>query len=608
MELLLTVLKFIELKGFIRIFHDKRSIELGDAWRQSVEKGIQEASIVICLLSPQYFASEFVMSQELPLIQKRQKDGSLKVLPVLLKDCLWEIDPWWASLQMLRDDQDKHLVHGNGSDDTERVQHHFVELARQILRFLPELPEPPEPPTTLSQNGGSASNSSHQKAASSRLAPNGRRRGPKSAGDLAIYLCNEEQFISELLEYLHLAGNHAVDKACEAAPERLTDSLGQGEAGEARESSGAATRRNLAPLSNTKRIGDSGLATLLYGAAVVAVGSCAGGTGAGTFIGLGFVLTWRAPKSLYYADRDWGMIALEAGERSGLRVIVSAAGPQDDRGHSEALLKWRECSSSSGPITSVELGRDLWRRLFVRSNEELTGSFCAHALGVRCDISELAEPIPNRMSFIEVRASVKAEGPSEAQARICAPFGSFAEAGAEEQLEADFRKDQSGFISLHQRESRAELASVSKTTTHDVSDFKHGAVTAGKDPDGVDILDLKQGQWLSWEKNTPIDLGAVLYEEIRHAVCDARPILGHPEADRLFKNKILAESYLPGGFQRTFTALNENDTIRAWREDSPCYLPRFVIRPELYDSVQACAFDTGRVRYGRDSISPLQTS
>src|SRR3954468_6813075 len=78
MELLLTVLKFIELKGFIRIFHDKRSIELGDAWRQSVEKGIQEASIVICLLSPQYFASEFVMSQELPLIQKRQKDGSLK--------------------------------------------------------------------------------------------------------------------------------------------------------------------------------------------------------------------------------------------------------------------------------------------------------------------------------------------------------------------------------------------------------------------------------------------------------------------------------------------------------------------------------------------------
>jgi hypothetical protein len=354
-------------------------------------------------------------------------------------------------------------------------------------------------------------------------------------------------------------------------------------------------RPNLAPLSNIRRIGNSELASLLDGAAVVVVGSCVGGTGAGTFIDLSFALARQTPRWLYYADRDWGMIALEAGERSGRRVTLFTVGLLYDRSRAEALLKLRECSSSLGPITSIELGRDLWRRLHGQSNEEVAWSFCTHALGARCDLSEFAESTPNHISFIEVRTSVKAGGPTEAQGKIYDWVDGFAQADTEQQLAATLRKDHPGSVSLYHRKSRAESVPVYKVMTRDVSGCDYGlSIRAGKDSDCVKILDFKQRASLSWKGSALIDFGVVLYQEICRAVRDARPILGHPEADRLFKTRVLAEGCIQRGLQKTFAAWNEDDAIRAWRADSPCDLPSFVLRPEFNNPVQVCVFDAGR--------------
>jgi hypothetical protein len=202
MELLLTVLKFLEHKNLIRIFQDKRSIGLGDSWRESVDEAIDEASVAVCFLTPEYFASDFVIEHEVPRIQVRQRSGWLKVLPILLKDSLWEIDTWWSELQILTDENGRPLVNGGGMDDRDRVQRHFVELARQIFRLLPDLPTPPEPPRPAPPGNGAASRrNSKSRASGNRRVRPGNSNGTKSA-IIVPSQHDEERLFEELLSYL----------------------------------------------------------------------------------------------------------------------------------------------------------------------------------------------------------------------------------------------------------------------------------------------------------------------------------------------------------------------------------------------------------------------
>jgi hypothetical protein len=75
-----------ERSGIIESWHDQ-SIEGGDKWRKAIHEQIDAADVILLLLSPDFLASEFCMTEELARAQGRERDGKVEIIPVLMRAC-----------------------------------------------------------------------------------------------------------------------------------------------------------------------------------------------------------------------------------------------------------------------------------------------------------------------------------------------------------------------------------------------------------------------------------------------------------------------------------------------------------------------------------------
>lgn len=101
-ERLLTHLKVLQLNE-ISIWDDTR-IVAGHDWYTEISKAISEATIVILLISADYLASDFVMREELPRILEREKEGNLRILPIILRPSAWKRVSFLNELQVFPKD------------------------------------------------------------------------------------------------------------------------------------------------------------------------------------------------------------------------------------------------------------------------------------------------------------------------------------------------------------------------------------------------------------------------------------------------------------------------------------------------------------------------
>lgn len=100
---LLTHLRVLEKFGRIDVWND-RHIKGGADWHAEVEHGLARANVAIVLLSADFLASDFAASNEFNELCARQERGGVRVVPVLLRSCLWEEHDWLARMQVLSKD------------------------------------------------------------------------------------------------------------------------------------------------------------------------------------------------------------------------------------------------------------------------------------------------------------------------------------------------------------------------------------------------------------------------------------------------------------------------------------------------------------------------
>jgi hypothetical protein len=72
-----------------------QNIQPGARWQQEIEDKIREADMIILLLSPEFWASDFIWDKELPLVEERYNQGA-RVLCVMLTDNDFAETPWSA--------------------------------------------------------------------------------------------------------------------------------------------------------------------------------------------------------------------------------------------------------------------------------------------------------------------------------------------------------------------------------------------------------------------------------------------------------------------------------------------------------------------------------
>jgi len=118
-------------KGKIVEWHD-RKIEPGTDWNAEISSHLDTANLVLLLLSPDFLASDYCFGVEVDRCLARLKTGTLRVVPILLRPCLWKESPF-SELQIIPRDA-RPL--GPSSDSEERWNDVALEIS-QIVRESP---------------------------------------------------------------------------------------------------------------------------------------------------------------------------------------------------------------------------------------------------------------------------------------------------------------------------------------------------------------------------------------------------------------------------------------------------------------------------------------
>jgi putative methionine-R-sulfoxide reductase with GAF domain len=95
-------LKLLQRQGFIAVWHD-RMIGAGEEWKGAIDKNLDEAQVVLLLVSSSFLASNYCYDVEMKRAIERHDRGEASVIPVILRKCDWHNAPF-GELQALPKD------------------------------------------------------------------------------------------------------------------------------------------------------------------------------------------------------------------------------------------------------------------------------------------------------------------------------------------------------------------------------------------------------------------------------------------------------------------------------------------------------------------------
>lgn len=124
-------LSLLQRKGLIATWHD-RQIVPGTDWAQAIDTHLNTASVILLLISPDFFASDYCYSIEMQRALERHEANEARVIPILLRPVDWKEAPF-RHLQALPTNA-KPITSWSNQDEA------FADLAAGIRRAIQENP------------------------------------------------------------------------------------------------------------------------------------------------------------------------------------------------------------------------------------------------------------------------------------------------------------------------------------------------------------------------------------------------------------------------------------------------------------------------------------
>ena len=94
---LITHLAIMRRQGLIEEWND-RCISLGDEWENAIDENLENADIILLLISADFIASDYCYNKEMKFAMKRHEAGEAKVIPLMMRPCQFQKSPF-AKLQ-----------------------------------------------------------------------------------------------------------------------------------------------------------------------------------------------------------------------------------------------------------------------------------------------------------------------------------------------------------------------------------------------------------------------------------------------------------------------------------------------------------------------------
>jgi hypothetical protein len=128
----------LQREGVIDLWHD-RKISAGQDWAGAIDANLEEADIVLCLVSAGFLASPYCNDKELKRALERHAAGEAFVIPVILRPVEWSGSPL-GRLQALPANA-KPVTSWSNRDQA------YLSIAAGIREVASKLAERPKPPT-----------------------------------------------------------------------------------------------------------------------------------------------------------------------------------------------------------------------------------------------------------------------------------------------------------------------------------------------------------------------------------------------------------------------------------------------------------------------------
>jgi len=125
---LVIMLAGLQRRGLIDAWQDRR-IEEGDEWYQEIQDAMNECDLAILLVSANFIASSFIQDEELTRLLKRRMEEGLRVVPVIVKPCLWQSEPALKGIQGLPRDGKPVITYSKDNGDRDQV---WTDIAKAI--------------------------------------------------------------------------------------------------------------------------------------------------------------------------------------------------------------------------------------------------------------------------------------------------------------------------------------------------------------------------------------------------------------------------------------------------------------------------------------------
>ena len=96
---LATHLSLMKRQGVIEAWHD-RNISAGSEWENAIDENLNDADIILLLVSANFLASEYCYDKEMTRAMERHETKEARVIPIILKPTDWNGAPF-GKLQAL---------------------------------------------------------------------------------------------------------------------------------------------------------------------------------------------------------------------------------------------------------------------------------------------------------------------------------------------------------------------------------------------------------------------------------------------------------------------------------------------------------------------------
>jgi small GTP-binding protein len=130
---LVKMLAGLQRRGVIDAWQDRR-IEPGAEWFPAIKQAINECDLALLLVSADFIASRFINGEELPDLLKRRQQEGMTVIPIIVRDCMWQAEPVLKDLQALPTDGKAVITCSEATGERDRVWKDIAQAIEKLAK------------------------------------------------------------------------------------------------------------------------------------------------------------------------------------------------------------------------------------------------------------------------------------------------------------------------------------------------------------------------------------------------------------------------------------------------------------------------------------------